>query len=86
MNIKRQKQRTMSREKQNGLMVSPCRGCSREFRDKRYRKCKSCEEPHLYAQEVEIACAHLPPGIDCTEVMTATDGRVKYLTEVTVPI
>jgi hypothetical protein len=86
MNIKRrQRKRVKSREEQNGLMVSPCRGCGREYRDKRYKRCATCEEPHLYAQAVEIACAHLPFGIDCTEPMTANDSRVKFLTECSLP-
>lgn len=80
LEIKRRKQ--VSREEANGLMVSPCKGCRREARDKRYKKCKNCEQPYAYAMAVERVYSHLPPGIDCDKIYSSTNGKVKFLTEV----
>ena len=79
LEIKRRKQKA---EKLNELMVSPCRGCQREDKDKRYRECKCCGEPYAYAMAVERVYAHLPPGIDCEAFYTANNGQVSFLTEV----
>ena len=63
MNIKRRrKPKTISREKANGLMVSPCSGCGREYKDKRYRRCATCEEPELYAATYAAAGSRLKNG------------------------
>ena len=82
LEIKRRKRKAVSREEANGLMVSPCRGCKREERDKRYKQCKHCTEPYLYAMAVERVYSHLPPGIDCDKIYSSSNGQVKYLTEV----
>ena len=70
--------------KEIGKLVSPCRGCFRESRDKRYGECKGCDAPYRYAMAVEEIYCHLPNGIDCSDVHCSTDGRVNFLSELRV--
>ena len=78
MRIKRRKKRSQPPDR----LISPCSGCGRETKDKRYGRCKGCSSPHDYAMAVEAIYCHLPNGIDPSEIHCSNDGRVQGLSEV----
>ena len=78
MRIKRRKKRSQPPDR----LISPCSGCGRETKDKRYGRCRGCSSPHDYAMAVEAIYCDLPNGIDCSEIHCSNDGRVQGLSEV----
>ena len=73
----------MQTAKQPDQLTNPCRVCDRLDEDKRYGRCAACEKPLRYAIRMEARWAHLPQGIDTSEVKSVSGGMpgIKQLTE-----